>query len=145
MKIRRIVPLAAIGVLAAGAFLPAAAAPAKKPITKSYDMELLPGADLCYDAQGEGRFAHSETFKATGPGKLVVKITGFQADWDIALFDSANARLADGGGSSTGKVTPNPTENLIYKIKKAGTYKITSCNYAGSLEAKGSFVFSPGK
>ena len=145
MKIRRIVPLAAVGVLAAGAFLPAAAAPAK-PITKSYSMELLPGgAATCAEADAEGITVHTETFKASGPGKFVAKITGFEGDWDLALLNGDNVKLADGGGSNADKPQPGPTENLIYKIKKAGTYKVSSCNYAGTLEAKGTFTFSPGK
>jgi len=144
LKIRRIVPLAAIGVLAAGAFLPAAAAPAKKPITKSYSMELLPGgAASCAEADGEGIIVHTETFKASGPGKLVAKITGFEGDWDLALLNGDNAKLADGGGSVTGEAKAGPTENLVFKIKKAGTYKVSSCNFGGTLEAKGTYTFTP--
>ena len=145
MQARRIAALAVLAVAAAGVYLPASAA-APKPITKSYAMHLAPAADLCYDPALNEKASHSETFTATGPGKFAAKIEGFQADWDLTLFNADGGVLAIGGGSQTGPdAKVNPTEQLIYKITKPGKYTITSCNFAGTLDAKGSFIFTPNK
>ncbi len=144
MQVRRIVPLAALAVAAAGAYLPASAA-APKPISKSYEMSLAPAANVCYDAELDEIASHSESFTATKAGKLSVMIEGFEGDWDLKLFNSNGAAIAEGGGSTTGEPAVGPTERLIYKISKPGKYTVTSCNYAGSLDAKGSYTFTPNK
>lgn len=147
MRARHIALLSAAGIVAAGAFAPAVAAPAPKPITKKYEMHLYPGADACGEAVSEGTFRHTETLKLTGPGKLTIKIDDFKGDWDLTLFNSDNAPLALGGGSSTGPDLANltPAEILVYKIKKPGTYTIRNCNFFGSPDAVGSYKFEPGK
>ncbi len=141
MQVRRIVPLAAVGVLAAGAFMPATAAPAK-PITKTYEMQQLPGG--CVEDGGELTM-HLESFTATVPGKLTATIEGFEGDWDLGLRNADGAEIAAGGGSSTGAAAVAPVERLIYKITKPGKYTVSSCNYVGTPEATGSYLFEPGK
>lgn len=143
MQVRRIVPLAAVAVVAAGSFLPASAAPSKaKPITKTYEMEQVPGA--CVPDGGELTM-HLESFTATVPGKLTATIKGFEGDWDLGIRNADGAELAAGGGSVTGEPALAPSEILIYKITKPGKYTVSSCNYAGTLEATGSYTFEPGK
>ncbi len=143
MKIRHAAPLAALAVVAAGALAPASAAPGKT-ITKSYDMQQAPAA--CQPEGGELTY-HRETFTATTKGTLTAKIEGFMGDWDLGLRNADDAEVAAGGGSSTGPdlVKVGPTEVLIYKITKPGKYTVTSCNYLGSPNAKGSYTFKPTK
>lgn len=143
MQIRRIVPLAAVAVIAAGAFVPATAAPAKdKPFTKSYEMHLYP-ANCLPEAGDYG--THLESFTVKGPGTLTATIKGFEGDWDLGIRNSDDAELAAGGGSTTGEPAVGPSEILIYKIKKPGKYTIASCNFAGTLDATGSYTFKPAK
>lgn len=146
MKVRRIVPLAALAVAAAGAFLPASAA-TPKPISKSYEMSLIPSPALCEDPLADDIGRHNETFTAVKAGKLSVLIENFQGDWDLTLYNADGAAVAIGGGSSTGPdlAQVGPTERLIYKITKPGKYTVTSCNFLGSLKAKGSYTFTPNK
>lgn len=144
MRTRHAASLAALAVVAAGAYLPAGAA-APKPISKSYTMRLVPAAEQCYDPALDEKASHSETFTAAKPGKLSVLIEKFEGDWDIRLFNADGAAIADGGGSSTGVVAVGPTERLIYKITKPGKYRVTSCNFGGSLDATGSYSFVPNK
>ena len=141
MQIRRLAPLAAIAVVAAGAFAPASAAPAKT-ITKSYDMRLLP---LTCQPDAGAAGTHLETFTATTKGTLTAMIKSFEGDWDLGIRNSDGAELAAGGGSAADSPKPGPTEVLIYKITKPGKYTVTSCNFAGSLDAKGSYTFKPTK
>lgn len=146
MQVRRIVPLAVLAVAAAGAYLPASAA-TPKPISKSYEMSLLPVSAACEESATDEIGRHSETFTAAKPGKLSVLIEGFQGDWDLTLSNADGAAVAIGGGSSTGPdlAQVGPTERLIYKITKPGKYTVTSCNFLGSVNAKGSYTFTPNK
>ena len=141
MKIRRAAPLAAFALVAAGALTPALAAPAKA-ITKSYDMRQAPAA--CLPDGGELTF-HRETFTATTKGTLTAKIEAFEGDWDLGILNADGAALAAGGGSAADSPKAGPTEVLVYKITKPGKYTVTSCNYVGSPNAKGSYTFQPTK
>ena len=145
MHTRRIALVAALGVLALGAYAPATAAPKKKPITKSYDLNLapipVPPTEACAEESFEGVSIHTETIKPTGPGILSVKVTGFTGDWDIAIKDAAFDEIAMGDGSTT----PNPgpgEDTAVVKFKKAETINIAICNFAGSPAAKASFTYT---
>ena len=146
MQIRTIAAVAALGVATAGAFAPAMAAPKKKkaPITKAYDLELMPlftENAACADENLEGISLHTETIKPTGPGILSVKVTGFQGDWDIAIKDANNDEIVAGAGSST----PNPgpgEDTAIAKFKKPQEIRIAICNFVGTPQAKASFTYT---
>ncbi len=144
MQVRKVVPLAAVGVLAAGAFLPASAAPAKT-ITKSYEMHKYPLADVCADPLTNGEAVHFETFTAPSTGTLTATIDDFEGDWDLALLNKDGIEIAKGGGSNVDSPALGPSEIMIYKITKPGTYTVSSCNFFGTLDAKGSYTFKPTK
>ena len=148
MNVRRIAAVAAVGILAAGAYAPATAAPKKKPITKTYDLQLLPVPDppsgsSCLRDELEGISIHTETIKPTGPGMLSIKVTKFAGDWDITLTDKDGEEMATGTGTTTGGGAPatDGTDTLELKIKKAQELRISVCNFAGSPSATASFTY----
>ncbi|HEV2889489.1 MAG TPA: hypothetical protein VGX28_03865 [Frankiaceae bacterium] len=138
---------AAAALIAAGAAVPATAAP-RKPITKTYTATApLPDPSnyaeqspysVC--AQAVPQSYDSEEFKAPGAGKLKVELNGFQGDWDLLLLDSKGAEIANSGG--TQPVDP-AVESLTAKVKKAGTvYTIIACNWAGGPTGTVKYTFT---
>jgi len=146
MQVRRVAAVASLAVLAAGAYAPATAA-GKQPVTKSYDMQLMPvpdppsGTPSCARAELEGRSIHSETLKTTGPGTLTVKVNKFSGDWDISVF-GPDGLEGVGDGTSTGGAPATAGEDVFeQKFKKATTLKISICNFAGTPSAHGTYTF----
>jgi hypothetical protein len=145
MQVRRVATVATLGLLVAGAYAPAMAAPKKKPITKSYALELVPlWADpsaACANAEFEGISVDTQKITPTGPGFLTVKVTGYQGDWDISVKDATGTEIAKGSGNDT----PNPgpgTETFEMKFKKAEPLQIAICNFAGTPQAQASFAYT---
>ena len=154
MTVRKAALAALVIVVATGAFSPALAAK-RKPHKKTYEMTLLPvplpaqGTPSCNTPEAEGIGQHTETLKVAASGVLEVKIEKFTGDWDITLFDAkTGATLMTGGPTVTGGGAPeqNATEKLKYKNKKgAKTFRIVSCNFAGTHQATGSYVYTYNK
>jgi hypothetical protein len=151
MQVRRVATVATLAVLAAGAYAPAVAAPKKKPITKSWDMQLLPvpdppsGTPSCARDELIGVSIHQELLKTTGPGTLKVKVNGFAGDWDITVYSGAKELEGVGDGTSTGAGAPSTAGEDVFemKFKKAVSLDIRTCNFAGSPSAHGEYTFSP--
>src|SRR3954469_2018503 len=109
MQVRRVATVAAVGLLVAGAYAPATAAPKKKPITKSYDLNLLPlwesPTEACATSTTggalEGISIDTQKISPTGPGFLAVKVEGYQGDWDISVKDAEGTEIAKGSGNDT--------------------------------------------
>ena len=143
MKIRSIAAVAAVGILGAGAYAPATAAPKTKPIAMEYDVEglpnpqPLPSGTSCLDAEYEGVSRTTKTIKTTGKGVLSVTLSGFSGDWDITLLDKDGEELAAGTGTTTGGGAPaaDGVDTLVQKFKKADTFQVAVCNFAGSPQA----------
>lgn len=151
MQARRYVVLAAVGTVVVGLHAPADAAPKKKPpITKSYAMQLAPvpdppqGSPSCSRTQLEGVSIHTESLKTTGAGTLKISVSGFAGDWDITLYDGNRNLIGVGDGTSTGGGAPATagTDTLELSFKKAGSYLISTCNFAGTPSAKGSYTYT---
>jgi hypothetical protein len=150
MQVRRVAAVATLAVLAAGAYAPAMAA-GKKPITKSYDMQLLPvpdppqGTPSCARAELIGVSIHQEKLTTKGPGTLKVKVNGFAGDWDITVYSGDQELEGVGDGTSTGGGAPATSgeDTFEMKFKKATTLDIRTCNFAGSPSAHGEFTFTP--
>ena len=145
MQVRRVATVATLGLLVAGAYAPATAAPKKKPITKSYDMQLVPlwtnPSAACVNPEFEGVSVHTEKITPTGPGFLTVKVDGFYGDWDISVKDADGSELAKG----TGNDTPNPgagVETVEMKFKKPEPLAIAICNFAGTPQAHATFTYT---
>jgi hypothetical protein len=148
MQVRRIATAAALGALIAGAIGsagPATAGPKKKPITKTYDLQLLPvwtdAMAACTNPELEGISVDTQTIKPTGPGILSVKVTGYTGDWDISVKDATGAEIGKGSGNDT----PNAgagTETIDLKFKKAEPLQIAICNFLGTPAATASFTYT---
>jgi hypothetical protein len=151
MNVRRYAALAALGVVVAGVHAPADAAAKKKkpPVTKSYTMQLAPVPDppqgsTCERAELEGVSIHTEKLTTTGAGTLKMMVSGFSGDWDITLMDAQRNELAIGDGTSTGGGAPATAgvDTLELSFKKAGSYLIAMCNFAGTPQAKGTYTYT---
>jgi hypothetical protein len=148
MQVRRVATVAAVAVLAAGAYAPAMAKAKPKPITKAYDMQLMPVPDpadtslgnSCTRAELEGISIHTESFKVPGPGTLSVKVSGFTGDWDITVSGPDGVE-----GVGDGTTTPNTSageDTYVQKFKKATQLTIATCNFAGTPAAHGEYKFT---
>ena len=127
--------LVAVGTLA----LPSSAAPKKKPITKTYTATAVPsgvGLTSYCDGLPTTTDKHLEVFKAPAAGTIKVALTGATGDWDALLMDAAGTRLAYSANLGPGD------ESYSYKIKKAGSYTLMSCNGLGSPTATVKYTFT---
>jgi hypothetical protein len=136
VKIRRIVPLAAIGVLALGAVMPAQAAPKK--FAGSYSVTLLPdptpnafvlaGKENCFNVNPAAVDKHPLTVPRAGKLSIVLDSpdptgTG-NTDWDLFLVDKGGETIdSSHGGSSHEEVTS--------KFKGKADVTIIVCNLVG--------------
>jgi hypothetical protein len=149
MQVRRVAAVAAVALLAAGAYAPATAAPKKAPIKKSYDMQLPPlpyppsGTPTCDEDAFAGSLIHVETLKTTGPGVLSVKVNGFYGDWDISVYSGDKELEGTGTGTQTPNTSPTAGEDVYEaKFKKPVTLEIRTCNFAGTPQAHGEYTFT---
>ncbi|MDX6196977.1 MAG: hypothetical protein QOJ79_128 [Actinomycetota bacterium] len=149
MQVRRVATVAAVALVAAGAYAPAIAAAKKAPVKKSYDMQLPPlpnppqGTPSCADDQLVGTTIHSETLKTTGPGVLTVKVNGFYGDWDITVYSGDHELEGVSDGTSTPNTSTSTGEDVFtQKFKKPVSLEIRTCNFAGSPSAHGEYTFT---
>jgi hypothetical protein len=150
MRVHRAIPVALVVLSAVGA-THAEAKPKKPPITKAYDVTAAPlpmpaqGANYCVDHK-DGVQKHRETLTVTGPGKLVLEITGTQGDWDSAVVDKNGFPLQASEGTSTGDPNATNTGDLVdtlkWKSKKAQTVFLDVCNFAGGPKAHVTYTFT---
>lgn len=146
----RAVVLGLAVVVVTGAQSGALGAAKKKPITKKWTAtapvpdptNASPQSAYSVCAQTVPGSFHIETFKAPAAGKLVVQITGFQADWDLLIMDAKKREVGASGNGGYGTPVDPSTEKATIKIKKAGTFSIVACNWAGSPTAEGTYTFT---
>jgi hypothetical protein len=147
MNLRRIVPLAAVAVVAAGAFMPAQAAPKK--FAGSYSVTLLPDpTPNAFHAAGNGNCFNlnpaavdRRELKVPSKGKLTLILdspdptgTG-NTDWDLYVTDKSGESLGEGTGGTS-------HEEVVIKFKKAETINVAVCNLAGAPD--GTVTYSLG-
>lgn len=127
------VPLALVGVTVA----PSLAAPKAKPkpITMTYTATAAPGA-VCDGTVPTA--LHKTAFKVPAAGALKVTLSGFTADWDLALT-SGGRELASSAGLNP---VDGDTEQVVAKFKRASTVSIDACNFVGSPTATVTYVFT---
>jgi hypothetical protein len=148
VKIRRIVPLVAVGVLAIGAFMPAQAAPKK--FAGSYAVTLLPDPtpNAFHTALSMGncfnvnpRAVDHHALKVPGKGKLTLVLDSADptgkglTDWDMYVTDKAGESLGEGTGGTS-------HEEVVIKFKKAETVTVTVCNLAGQPDGTVTYSFA---
>ncbi len=142
MQVRRTVLIATAAVLAAGAFAPATAAPAKK-FTGTYKLTLQPdptiqvlteaGMANCTSLRPESSDKRTIAMPRAGKLKVILDAPdpagrGLGFDWDMYLLDSKGAEL--GKGVSAG---PKEEVNIVLKTKMPVT--IAVCNLTGMTDA----------
>lgn len=142
---KRTAALLAGTVVLVGITAPASiAAPKKKPITKTYtatapvpDATNAAGTGYSVCAQTLPNSFHLEPFKVPAAGTLTVTATDYGPDWDLLLMDGAKAEVA-----AAGSAEDFMPEVMTVKFKKAGSFTIVSCNWAGTPTAKISYTFT---
>ena len=141
MQIRRVVAVATLAVLAAGAYAPAMAAP-KKPFAGSYQLTLLPdpspnafvlaGKAECMNINPSAVDKHPLSVPRAGRLNVVLDSpdpTGKGVtDWDLYVLDSSGDDLADSSGGTS-------HEEVDIKFKKAEKITLVACNLAGQPSA----------
>lgn len=145
MSRRTLVPVAAMGVLAAALGLPADAAP--PPITKTYSVTALPFPQAQWGSPCQEKSPipsdHEEEFSAPAAGTLKVVISGFQGDFDGAILDSKGKYLAaSDNAAATPNTAPGVKETTTYKVKKAQDLVIRTCNFAATPQATVTYTFT---
>lgn len=146
----RITPLVLAGSLLAAGFAGSADAATKKPINKSYEATAatpdvtnnLPSARYSVCEMTVPGSYHEHVFKAPAVGKMKVEMSGFTGDWDILLLDPKGTEIAMGGASDVGSPATPAKETMSGKIRKAGSYKIIACNFAGGPTAQVKYTFT---
>ena len=148
MRTRTAVAASLTAVLAVGSLAPALAAP-PKPVTKSYVATAFPPdpshaavtTGICNTTNPVSQ--HNEPFTVPFAGTLVVDMTGFQGDWDLALYNGT-ALVASSAQDLT--ADPQSPEKMTVKLKKAGQkLSIRACNFAGGPTANVKYVHTPAK
>jgi hypothetical protein len=136
MNLRRIVPLAAVAVVAAGAFLPAQAAPKK--FAGSYQLTLMPdpspnafveaGMANCQNLNPQAVDKHDLAVPRAGRLTVVLDSpdpTGKGVtDWDLYVVDKDGETIADSSGGTS-------HEEAVFKLKAKQTVTVVACNLAG--------------
>ena len=138
-----------LAVLAAASSADAAPKKKPKPITKNYTVQAVPypkaDAETSCEEPPEQAVNHT-TISVTGPGKLVVTVSGFTGDWDVAVFnDKTGSLLGEGSGVNADDVPPHTggkSEVLKYTSKKAQKLRVDVCNFAGSPTANVKLVYT---
>jgi hypothetical protein len=147
VKLRRIVPLVAVAVLAAGAFMPAQAAPKK--FAGSYSVTLLPdptpnafhaaGMGNCFNVNPAAVDRHDLNVPAKGRVSIVLDSpdptgTG-NTDWDMYVTDKSGESLGEGTGGTS-------HEEVSFKLKTAQTITVAVCNLAGQPSGTVTYALS---
>jgi hypothetical protein len=129
---------------------PAVAKPKPKPITKSYGAtapvpdptNASPQTPYSVCPQVVPQSFQMDAFKAPAAGKLAVKLTGIIGDWDLLIMNDKKAEVGASGSGGYGTPVSTSTEAATIKVKKAGTFYIVACNWAGAPTATVSYTFT---
>jgi hypothetical protein len=130
--------------LVAGAFAgPALAGKVKK---GSYDVVAPAVYPMDSAIDDTGCFNSPETaskvvhaYKTPGTGKLTVKLSGFQGDWDLYVADAKGNLMAESTGDQTsamaGQGGDPSTETIVMPVRGKVGLKFVTCNWAGGPTA----------
>lgn len=147
MRTRTAVAASLSAVLAVGALSPAVAGPKPKPVSKEYTATAFPPdpshvaitSGICNTTNPASQ--HNEEFVVPFAGTLKVDLTGFQGDWDLALWSGGSLLASSAQGLSD---PVNRPEQITIKLKKKGQkLQIRACNFAGGPTANVKYVHTP--
>ncbi len=83
---------------------------------------------------------YDEAFTVPYAGTLKVDMSGFQGDWDLAIWQGSRA-IADSAQSTTEPI--DRPEKITLKFKRGGAkLQIRSCNFSGGPTADVALVFT---
>jgi hypothetical protein len=142
---------ATLALAAALAVTAAPAATAKpKPITKTYTAtapvpdpsNASPSTPYSVCPQTVPQSFQIDTFKAPAPGKLQVVVSGIVGDWDLLVMNDKKSEVGASGSGGYGTPVATSTESASVKVKKAGTFYIVACNWAGTPTATVKYTFT---
>jgi hypothetical protein len=147
MRARTAAVVGLAALVAAGAPAHAATKKKPKPISKTYPVQLLPYPDPVEEVSCEtapAQAVHRTRLKVSGAGKLVVEVSGFEGDWDVAVLSSSGAFLTEGSGTAIDEPASMTAglERLTYKSKKAQTLLIDVCNFLGTPNANVKYTYT---
>jgi len=143
MRTRTALAVSLVLVAGVGSFAPALAGP--KTITKSYTATAFPPSPtnvqlgVCHGDVPGSNFDMS--FKAPFKGKLMVDLTGFVGDWDMAIVEDGANAAESAQDATADPQTPEHIEG--FKLKKGEEVVIRSCNFSGGPTANLKYVFKP--
>lgn len=150
MRTRTALATSLAAVVAVGSLAPALAAPPKpKPVSKEYVATAFPPdpshiavtSGICNTTNPASQ--HNEPFTVPFAGTLVIDMSGFQGDWDLALYKGSTL-LAE-SAQATEEDLQRP-EKITIKLKKVGDkLSIRACNFAGGPTANVKYVHTPAK
>lgn len=146
MRARTALVASLTAVVAAGALSPAVAAPAKKPkpVSKSYTATAFPpdpshagvNEGICNTTNPASQF--NEPFTVPFAGTIKIDMTGFQGDWDLAVWQGGT--LLASSAQQLEEPIDKP-ESITLRLKKKGAkIQIRSCNFAGGPSAAVKYV-----
>ena len=149
MRTRTALTLSLAGVVALGALSPAVAATKAKPkpVSKNYTATAFPPdpshagvtSGICNTTIPASQ--HNEPFTVPFPGTIKVDLTGFQGDWDLAIYQGGS--LLAQSAQETSDPVDRP-ESITLKLKKTGAkIQIRACNFAGGPTANVKYVHTP--
>jgi len=147
MRTATLVLVAAVATATAAS--PAMATSKKKPISKTYtatapapDPTNTAGMGYSVCAMTVPNSFDKQEFKAPAAGKLKVEVDGIIGDWDLLVIDSKGFEAGSSGSGGYGTPVSPSTESTSVKIKRAGTYSIVACNWAGAPTATVKYTFT---
>ena len=84
---------------------------------------------------------HNEPFTVPFPGTIKVDMTGFQGDWDLAIYQGGSLVAQSAQEASDPVDRP---ESITLKLKKTGAkIQIRGCNFSGGPTANVKYVHTP--
>ncbi len=86
--------------------------------------------------------ADSRFVRVTGRATLVVTISDFVGDWDALIEDSKGTDVGASYHSNTNSPLTPQSDVATARITRAGTYRMTACNWAGGDTATVSWVLT---
>ena len=139
---RRALAVLVAGALAIGLVAGPATAGRTKTVKRQWDVVAapFPGADghttPSEECGVEGATYGLYRFKAPGRGKLDVRLSGFEGEWDLYVTDSAGNLM----GSSVQFMTGSE-ERVVVKVPSKKELLIYACNFAGGPTAQGKLKY----
>ena len=145
---KRSILLAAALAAAGSVVLPASAAP--KTMSGTYTATAPVPDPTPFTGQTGGncrptldQAKHEQEVALPAAGTWEVEVSGYTGDWAAAIVDPKGTVVAD-ADNDVSTIAAMAPEKIKYKVKKAGSWAIRSCNFAGGPTATVKWKFTYG-